>query len=177
MSTQILYYLLNLIIITIVNVNSQCSWTATDNNGDIQTLDLSCLQKEGALKTQDAEAHDYEFSVCANALSCKDDQVMVSQEGTGGAAGQCFIIGRFEASFQPTVTDELGGSWSFSYPNGDDDCSNTRTWNPVFKCDDAVEHQVGQVTESDSCIYDVVIYTRVCIYYIIHLYLYTYLYI
>ena len=56
---------------------------------------------------------------------------MVAQTTADGLS--CFILGRWDQSTQPQYSSDSGGTWAFSYANGDTDCGNpSRTWAPTF---------------------------------------------
>eukprot|EP01084_Bolivina_argentea_P238264 400293_1 len=145
---------------------SQCGpWTVTNpEDGSQVTLDLTCLQGHtfDAVDT-DSEPHHYHYSVCSNGQSCKGDGVMVQQTVPSDTA-TCYIIGRWDSNKEPEFENINGGTWTFVYDNGDDDCGNpARTWSPKYVCDASTNYEIGNVNEipnPGSCFYEVEIKTK-----------------
>eukprot|EP00483_Globobulimina_turgida_P008192 UN08208 len=118
----------------VVTTYSQCGpWTVTNpDDGSEVRLDLSCLAGK-TFSALDGEftPHHYLYSMCSNRESCKDENVMVAQTLEGDTT--CYILGRWDFTKQPVFSNIDGGSWTFVYDNGDDDCSGPiRTWSPIL---------------------------------------------
>merc|ERR1719203_209420 len=136
--------------------NAQCKWDSFYPGGS-STLDLSCaVGKE--LTTTDSEGHTYLFTICKNGESCSGQNVMVEQKN---ANGDCWTLGKWDSSIQPTYSLANGGMFTFEFANGDNDCGDpARTWVPTFRCDSS-EFVIDQVTEiSGTCRYEVEIHTK-----------------
>lgn len=145
------------LILLPVLVKSDCgTWTVSG-----QTLDLHCLSGS-SIDAQDNEEppHDYLWSFCENGIRCKDDAVMVAQKSRTDNA--CYVLGRWDKSIAPTYSDLEGGTWTFRYDNGAEDCGNpARTWAPTFVCAPGVVAQYETVSEiPGSCFYELTVRTQ-----------------
>ena len=127
-------------------------------------MDLSCAVGR-KLTTTDTDGHTYTFTICSNGDTCSGQNVMVDQSKDN----QCYNLGRWDSSIQPTFDLNNGGMFTFEYANGDNDCGDpARTWVPTFRCDSA-EFAIDQVTEiPGTCRYSVEIHTKVCSLYTMH---------
>eukprot|EP01084_Bolivina_argentea_P270905 460762_1 len=86
----------------------------------------------------------------------------MTKEASVNDPSTCYILGRWDSTKEPAYDNINGGTWTFEYNNGDDDCGNpARTWSPMFVCAPGVKYQVGYVDEiPNSCFYEVVIKTQ-----------------
>jgi len=137
---------------------AQCKWTVDDGNGGTVTLDLSPLSGKTihASDTEDG-GHDYAWSVCTNSQSCDGDTVMVAQRPASSSDDACYILGRWDASIEPTY-DASAGTFAFKYDNGATDCGfPARTWAPTLKCQcgTAASFTGGVKELPGSCYYEV----------------------
>jgi len=141
---------------------AQCRWTVDDGSGGSVTLDLSGLSGK-TLHASDTEdgGHDYAWSVCTNSQSCDGDTVMVAQRPSSGSDDACYILGRWDASIEPTY-DASAQTFAFKYDNGATDCGfPARTWAPTMKCQCGTSASLASVKElPGSCYYEVEIGTK-----------------
>lgn len=77
-------------------------------------------------------------------------------------ANACYVLGRWDQTITPTYSDLEGGTWTFRYDNGADDCGNpARTWAPTFVCAPGVEADYQTVSEiPGSCFYELTVRTQ-----------------
>eukprot|EP01084_Bolivina_argentea_P301767 520697_1 len=143
-----------------LRVSSQCKWTVFDDDtGQNVVLDLSPLNHK-TFDITDAEQHHYYYSVCQNSESCNGNSVMTKQ--TNNYGNDCYILGRWNSSIQPTYQSINGGTWTFIYLNGESDCGNpVRAWSPTFVCAPDSNYNITNVTEvPGTCFYQVLIQTK-----------------
>eukprot|EP01084_Bolivina_argentea_P258558 435948_1 len=147
--------------VLIAVASSQCGpWTVTNpDDGSQVTLDLGPLNGV-IMNLTDGEDHNITYSVCRNDELCNGEKAMVRQVPVDDPR-YCFILGRWDYSINPEFENINGGTWTFVYDNGDDECGNpVRTWSPLYVCTPGVKYRAGNVTEIASCYYEVTIETE-----------------
>eukprot|EP01084_Bolivina_argentea_P313481 542867_1 len=155
--------------------NSQCGpWIATNpDDGSEVVLDLSCLSSHTTNTTANWTGWGpwanfttayYLWSICGNREFCDGENVMMTQTiGAGSDMENCAVVARWNSTEAPQFDSDNGGTWTFLYVNGDEDCGNPRRkLNSRFVCSPGTEYYVDGFGElgQGSCFYQIEVKTQ-----------------
>lgn len=123
------------------------------------------IKAEGWFGPYDEYGETYYYSVCDNLEYCDSEYGMVT-EFSNIDHYICSVIGRYDASIQPTYQIYYGvEQWKFMYNNGDygqfcNEGYGRNAWFVTFQCKPGVTYSISDVyVGTDTCIWEATVET------------------